>query len=246
MSMLYDERRFKPQNAESAIVIWRSGWGEERYPGPRNCISFVKRGATALARPPADVVDPEPRPSQTSSATSRRAARHRVGRRWLLATVVILVVGFLTASSVLFVWPATDSPSHVDAILSLNGTDEAARESTAISLAEKGFAPVLLFSQGPDLCPRVPRVKVVCFWPVPGRTVGEVRFAADYARRHDWHSLMIVSGRAQVTRARLLMKRCYSGKIVLVAAPFQLVHFPFEVMYEWVGLAKALLTGARC
>lgn len=179
--------------------------------------------------------------AESGEGRGRRTRRHRV-----LAAIAILVVGFLTASSALFIWPATDQPRHVDAIVSLNGTDEADREGLAISLAEKGYAPVLLFSEGPDRCPTVARVKVVCFWPVPGRTIGEARFAADYARRHDWHSLMIVSGRAQVTRARMLMKRCFSGQIVVVAAPFQLLHFPFEVMYEWGAVAKALVLDRQC
>ena len=182
----------------------------------------------------------------TSRAKSGDGRRRRTRRHPVLAAIAILVVGFLTASSVLFVWPATDQPRHVDAIVSLNGTDEADREGLAISLAEKGYAPVLLFSEGPDPCPAIARVKVVCFWPVPGRTIGEARFAADYARRHDWHSLMIVSGRAQVTRARMLMKRCFSGQIVVVAAPFQLLHFPFEVMYEWGAVAKSLVLDRHC
>ena len=100
--------------------------------------------------------------------------------------------------------------------------------------------------RGPDPCPTVARVRVVCFWPVPARTIGEARFVADYARQHHWHSLMIVSGRAQVTCARLLMKRCFAGQIIVVAAPFQLLHFPFEVMYEWGAVAKALVLDRHC
>jgi hypothetical protein len=190
--------------------------------------------------------DPEVAAGKTLAPKGDRARRGIGRRRWVSGAVVLFVVAFLTANSVLFVWPATDQPRHVDAILSLNGTDEQAREQVAISLAEKGYAPVLLFSQGPDACPTVLRVRVVCFWPRPGRTVGEVRFAAAYARQHNWHSLMIVSSRAQVTRARLLMKRCYSGRVLVVPAPFQLLHFPFEVMYEWAALGRALLLDRHC
>jgi uncharacterized SAM-binding protein YcdF (DUF218 family) len=163
-------------------------------------------------------------------------------------TIALVFVAFLTASAVLFVFPTTDQPRPVDAILSLNGTDESARESRAIVLAEEGYAPVLLFSEGgsPSPCPRVRGVRVVCFIPVPGRTVGEVRFAADYARRHGWHSLMVVPGRAQATRARLLLERCFSGRVVVVPASFQLTRFPFEVLYEWAALGKALFVDRSC
>ena len=63
-----------------------------------------------------------------------------------MTAFVLVVVAILAVTVVLFVWPATDSPQHVDAILSLNGPNEGAREGLAVSLAEKGYAPVLLFS----------------------------------------------------------------------------------------------------
>ncbi len=161
----------------------------------------------------------------------------------------LLIVAFVTASSLLFVWPATDRPQHVDAILSLDGQNEAARQSRAVSLAEEGYAHVLLFSQGNSHttpCPHVPDVTVVCFSANPGRTAGEVEFAALYARRHDLHSLLIVPGRAQVTRARVLMKRCFSGHTAFVAAPVKLSDIPFDVIYEWGALAKALFIYRTC
>ena len=155
----------------------------------------------------------------------------------------------MVASSALFVWPATDQPRQVGAILSLDGRNETARERTAVSLAEKGYAKVLLFSRAafhPRACPKVRRVSVVCFVPNPVRTIGEVSWAANFARRHRLHSIMVVAGRAQVTRARLLMKECFSGQIVMISAPVQLRDLPYEVVYEWGALAKALLFTRRC
>ncbi len=180
--------------------------------------------------------------------TTERSPRARLRRRILIPSV-LAIVAFVTASSLLFVWPATDQPQHVDGILSLDGGNEPAREARAISLAEQGDAPVLLFSQGNSHttpCPTVPRISVVCFAANPGRTVGEVRFAARYARSHGWHSLMIVPGRAQVTRARILMHRCFSGHVAVVAAPVKLTQIPYDVVYEWGALAKALLVYRTC
>jgi hypothetical protein len=156
---------------------------------------------------------------------------------------------FIVASSVLFIWPASDQPRQVDAIVSLAGSNEVAREAKAISLAKQGYAHVLLFSQGAfhsQPCPKVPGVTVVCFEPVPGRTVGEVEWASRYARKHGWHSLMIVPGRAQVTRARLLIERCFPGRTVVVPAPVPLLQLPYEVVYEWGALTKALLVDRKC
>ena len=103
------------------------------------------------------------------------------------------VAVFVIASAVLFVWPPTDKPTATDAILSLDGRNESVREALAISSGGAGYAPVLLFSQGNSYttpCPVVPHIRVVCFEASPGRTIGEVEFAARYARARGWHRLM--------------------------------------------------------
>ncbi len=101
----------------------------------------------------AELSAPEGDPHRASRAGRGDGNRRRTRRYWVLPAIAILVLGFFTASGVLFVWPATDQPRHVDAIVSLNGTDEAGRENLAISLAEKGYAGVLLFSEGPGPLP---------------------------------------------------------------------------------------------
>jgi hypothetical protein len=164
--------------------------------------------------------------------------------------VALVVVAFLVASAVLFVWPASDQPRRVDAILSLNGENEVAREAKAVALAKHGYAPLLLFSQGGNVadtgCPKVPGVSVVCFVPNPPHTFGEIKWAANYARRHHLRSIMIVPDQTQVTQARLLMQRCFSGEIVMVPASLGLLHLPLQVLYEWGAVAKALLTDQHC
>jgi len=184
-------------------------------------------------------------------AASRRRT-HLVSRHPLLAglALVVSVTVFLAFTAVLFVWPATDAPQHVDAILSLNGPNEGAREALAVSLAEKGYAPVLLFSRGSaaneTACPKVHRVVVVCFVDVDNNTRGEARFAAQYAKQHHLDSLMIVPGRAQATRAHLLVQRCFTGKIVVDPASEPLLGFSDQLLHEWPGLVLALLVRRGC
>ena len=175
---------------------------------------------------------------------------HLAGRHRLLAGLVLVVIVFLALTAVLFVWPATDSPQHVDAILSFNGRDEGAREALAISLAEEGYAHVLLFSRGgfgnETACPKVHRVVVVCFVDVTNNTRGEARFAASYAKQHHLNSLMIVPGRPQATRAHLLLERCFSGKIVVDPASEPLLDFPKDVLHEWGGLLEVSFIRRAC
>jgi hypothetical protein len=183
--------------------------------------------------------------SVRSPGRSRRRWRRRLF--WSLGAVVVI---FVAATLVLFVYPPTDQPRRADGILSLNGPNEAAREAEAVSLAEKGYAPVLLFSQGSPgndtPCPKVPRVSVVCFVDNTNNTRGETRWAGQYAERHHWHSLLIVPGRAQSTRARLLTERCFSGQVVVVPVTEPLSDLPQEVAHEWGGLLAALLIYRGC
>jgi hypothetical protein len=160
------------------------------------------------------------------------------------------VAVFVVATLVVLVFPTTNLPRHVDGILSLNGGDEAAREALAVSLAEKGYAPVLLFSKGSSgndtPCPKVPRISVVCFVDDTNNTRGEARWAGLYAEHHHWHSLLIVPGLLQATRARLLVQRCFSGKVVVVPAKVPLSELPYDVFHEWGGLVEALLFDRGC
>jgi len=111
--------------------------------------------------------------------------------RWLGAwgLVLVLVVGLLCAAATarLFLWPPTDAPAHVDAILALGGDPGQLRAEEAISLAEQGYAPVVLVSLGgypPAPCPKAPaHIEVVCFRADPLDTRGEVEFATREAAR---------------------------------------------------------------
>lgn len=174
------------------------------------------------------------------------------GRRSRLALWLLggLLATFMVLSGAFFVWPPSGRPQAVDGVLSMNGPSERLREQRALALVRDGYAHVLLFSEGhyPNVpCPRVKHVLVVCFIPKPARTVGEVDFAAGYAARHRWRSIMIVPGHTQATRARLLAARCFNGRAVVVPAAspsfFQLLY---GVAYEWGAMTKALVVDPGC
>jgi hypothetical protein len=57
---------------------------------------------------------------------------------------------------------------------------------------------------------------------------------------------MVVAGHTQVTRARLLAERCFSGQLVMIPAPVHLTALPYEIVYEWGALAKAVLLDEHC
>lgn len=162
--------------------------------------------------------------------------------------MVVLVV-FVAATARLFVWPPTDRPMRVDAVVSLGGDPGQRRAHAAIALADAGYADVALVSLGGyDVpCPRASRrVEVLCFRPDPVDTRGEAEHAALLARRHHWSSLIVVSERSQATRARLLFARCTSARLLMVPVEDHLVRLPFDVAYEWGATIKALLLKRSC
>jgi hypothetical protein len=175
----------------------------------------------------------------------------RLRHRRLLGAAGVLLLGVWgSLSAVLFVWPSLDAVKDVraDAILVMGGPGP--RLQVALKLAKEHAAPVMLVSvpsvrwNCPDL--DVPDVQVECFRPDPFTTQGEARYAAGQARLHGWNSLIVVSSVPQATRARLRVKRCFSGNVKVVAARPSLARWAYSVIYEWGALLKALVWQRSC
>jgi uncharacterized SAM-binding protein YcdF (DUF218 family) len=165
--------------------------------------------------------------------------------------VVAVVVAVLAVATVrLFLWPPTDAPARVDAILALGGDPGQLRAAEAMSLAEAGYAPVVVVSRGgypPAPCPEaVPGVRVVCFRANPLDTRGEVEFATSMAAREHWSSMLMVSERDQATRARLLFRRCSGMRLVVVPVAAHGGALAYDVAYEWAALAKSFVEHTSC
>jgi len=174
--------------------------------------------------------------------------------RWLAAWAVLLAcIGglvFAVATARLFLWPPTDAPVHVDAIVATGGDPGELRSAKAISLAVAGYAPVVVISRGGNIPVRCPRaghgVQVICFRANPLNTRGEMEFAANIAARHHWTSLMIVPGRDQATRARLLFRRCSDIHLTVVPVSGYAVNYLYSMAYAWASLAKAFVANTSC
>ncbi len=180
-----------------------------------------------------------------------RDTRQRSFRCWrrvfIAATALVVVFGVATA--LLFVWPAHGMPPRVDAIVMLAGPGD--RLTLAMQLAQDQRAPVLVVSQGWEgyggPCPPMLRgVKTVCFDPDPGDTRGEAEFVGKLARQHGWHSVVLVTTPAQDTRARVILRRCFSGSIYVVTTSLPLGDWPYQIAYGWGALLKALVLQRAC
>lgn len=189
--------------------------------------------------------------SRTSRAAERTNWAHSRFWRRALVTALVLLLAFAVATARIIVWPARGMPSRVDAIVMLAGPGN--RLPVALQLAAERRAPVLVVSLGHlgygGPCPAAssaPKVKIICFDPDPADTRGEAEFAARLARRYGWRSVVLVTVAEQATRARVIIRRCYSGAVYEVTAPQAWYEWPYQIAYGWASLFKALLLERAC
>jgi len=164
--------------------------------------------------------------------------------------VVVTGTLFLGATARLFVWPWTNDAHRADAVIVLDGgTGE--RLDKARALMARRVAPTLAISAGRDLdpdeadglCTTPQQFEVVCFSPTPDSTRGEARALAMLARQNGWNEVVLVTSTYHVTRARMLVERCYDGRVDVVAASpsTRPLHWVAALGHEWAALLAATL-----
>ena len=172
-------------------------------------------------------------------------------RRPLLLIALFAFAGLAVVSVPLFILYDDDRVATADAVIVLAG--EKRRLSIALELVERGVAPVLVISDGIDprwtqanqLCRLGDPARIVCLRPEPYSTRGEARLAARLARERGWDSLVVVTSRFHLFRARTLFERCFDGRLDLVGASNPVLRLPFAIALEWTKLGVATVR-RRC
>lgn len=161
-----------------------------------------------------------------------------------LVTAVVLVVALVVVNLRLFVFPASSTPAHADAVVVLAGGN-GERLDHGLELVRAGVARNLVVSTGPDaLCSGdYGDFRVTCFLPHPDDTRGEAEAIGRIAAQHGWDHLVLVTSDYHATRARILVERCFSGTVDVSVAhsgkdPFSLL---WAVGHEWGGLIETAL-----
>jgi hypothetical protein len=187
--------------------------------------------------------------TRVSTSQRRRAAappRRRRLRRALIAIGVVAVL-FCAATARLLVFVPSGMPARVNAIVMLDGPGN--RLATALALAREHRSGTLLISYWPPgsyCAPPVAGVRIICFAASPRTTQGEAEYAGRMARKYHWRSMVLVTSKAQNTRARLRFGRCFGGKVYVVDASLPLINWPYAIAYEWAALLKALVLQRSC
>ena len=175
-------------------------------------------------------------------------------RRPLALLLVLPLLALAVASVPLFVLHPDDPlPPRADAVVVLAGSES--RLPVALELMERGIAPVLVVSdpEGRDdearrtLCARgSDRFELVCALPDPYSTRGEARLVARLAAERGWDTVVVVTSRFHLFRARRLLERCYAGELVLRGAPTEWWYQPVAIAAEWLKLALAETSRRGC
>lgn len=167
--------------------------------------------------------------------------------RPLLLIALTALVALALASVPLFILYDDDHVAKADAVMVLAG--EKRRLPIALDLVERGVAPVLVISDGLDprwtranrLCRFGDPARIVCVRPEPYSTRGEARLAARLAQERRWDSLVVVTSRFHLFRARLLFERCFRGRLDFVGAANPGLRLPVAIALEWAKLGLATL-----
>jgi hypothetical protein len=179
-------------------------------------------------------------------ATKRSQALWRV----VLAFSSVLIVVVLAGVPV-YVRPQTDHLRHADAILILGGPSYH-RYPFGLELASQGWAPNVVVSNplGTDdpwltkFCstPQT-RYELHCFTPEPGTTKGEGQELRRLASQYGWRTIIVVTLRPHISRARFILEQCFDGDLVMVPIPTRLSVriWAFQYVYQTAGYVRAIL-----
>ncbi len=171
-----------------------------------------------------------------------------------LGTLLLLVLVAL-ATARLFVWPPADAPTDADAVVMFVG-GRGERLAAAERLMADGRASNLVIPNGtaPEwpagnrACREDRPYDVHCPQPDPDTTRGEARTIAALAKEKGWTRVIVVTSSYQVTRARLLLDRCFDGEVQTVRAEphLSVVSWAQRIAHEWLGWGQAVTVHRGC
>ena len=165
--------------------------------------------------------------------------------------VAVLVLVIALAGYPVYVNPQVDPLRKADAILVVGGAEPGPRYRYAFDLARQGWAPHLVVSD-PDrqltgaCAAHHPGFTVHCFVPDPRTTLGEARELRRLAAENHWHTVIVVTYRPHISRARYIMGKCYDGELIMSPSSTHLSvpEWAWMYVYQSAGYVKSLVAGS--
>jgi hypothetical protein len=141
-----------------------------------------------------------------------------------------------------YVRPQIDQLRRADAILVLGGYGKA-RYDFGLDLEAQGWAPAIVLSN-PNFCGTPhPNLQLHCFVPDPPTTKGEAKELRRLAEQYGWRTVIVVTFRPHISRARFILEQCFDGDLILLASPTHIsaTRWAYEYVYQTAGYLRALL-----
>jgi uncharacterized SAM-binding protein YcdF (DUF218 family) len=188
--------------------------------------------------------------SRFSKVLGREAGRGRRIRRWVVSVWLVLIAAAIAGLPV-YVRPQVDPLRHADAILILGGPG-CARYPFGFELGAQGWAPIVVVSNpngardpwlNQSCVTPHPGVTLRCFVPDPPTTKGEGRELRRFAAQYHWRTVIVVTFRPHLSRARFILEHCFGGDLVMVASPAHIspLNWALEYVYQTAGYVRAAL-----
>jgi uncharacterized SAM-binding protein YcdF (DUF218 family) len=173
-------------------------------------------------------------------------------RRRYPRVIAAVVLAWAVAAIALFVVHHGDAPIRADAVFVLSGSGT--RLPVGIRLVREGYAPLLVVSQsspGPsklerEACAHRIQVRVLCVRADPYSTVGEAELLRRLAAARGWHTIDAVTSQYHVIRARIILRRCFHGRLRVVGAPNVWWDLPLNAALETVKIPYHELVHRQC
>ncbi len=163
--------------------------------------------------------------------------------KWLVITFAVLAAA-IGLTLWLFVFPSSDRPAAAQAVVVLSGGGQAPVDR-GLRLVQDGVAPVLVVYGGHTaLCRASDSFEVVC--PRARDDRAEARALAGLARKRGWRSLVVVTSTPDVSRARLVIERCFHAPTAFVAARPSAGAWAQAIPGAWRAYLDALLVVRKC
>ncbi|UYY80850.1 YdcF family protein [Arthrobacter sp. YA7-1] len=156
------------------------------------------------------------------------------------AVIAALAIVWAVTGIFLYVAPASDEPQHADVLFVLGPPDQ--RMVYAEQLMQQGYAPTLAVSSPigkdgrftADICGAHRPYRVICFHSDPFTTQGEARELRSLSQQYGWKSANVLTAQFHVSRARVIVRRCYAGDLHMIAERMDLPVFSFtDPTYSW-------------
>jgi uncharacterized SAM-binding protein YcdF (DUF218 family) len=164
------------------------------------------------------------------------------------------MLAWAVLAAVLFLWPPRHVPNRADVLVVLAGA-RGPRLTRGLALVRRGVAPRLVISdawsptwvEANRLCAgRSAPVPVLCFHPDEYSTRGEAEAFTRLAAEHGWTSVLVVTSRYHIARARIMFERCFRGTVYTDGAQQSFVERLLAAPVETAKLAYALTLRRSC